>query len=294
LRNDYRMEQLKQQRYDDSIRHVTVLNDKRYHDSIENRIISEASKDGTVYVGNNMQIVSPKAKSVVEGYDKKISDVQKNCEKIVQNVYSRANEAMENVNQKTADLEKTVDKITNAYEAKVKEITATNTGTAIAQNALQTASNEARTAAYTPTTSNSAVTARNNTYGRTVNYNTTSRIVIDVDKSERTIDVYAEGNDGNITSLGIYSRASFPSNGGPLDGVYNVKNKGRRSGELYPGFLAIDDPVGISGEGENRAHLDEILEGRNANKSGLRVPNSVFDRLANLVDTKNTVVYVHE
>ncbi|MGV8171792.1 MAG: hypothetical protein ACP5OA_03820 [Candidatus Woesearchaeota archaeon] len=123
---------------------------------------------------------------------------------------------------------------------------------------------------------------------------TPSYYMIDADRSDGEIQVYGICNDGSKRFLSITSKASFASNGGPADGTYTLRNKGTRSGELYPGFLAMDDPVGISGAGEYNQYLDQIQQGALANKSGIRVPNEIYTTLARLVDEKKTIINVHE
>ncbi|MGV8141689.1 MAG: hypothetical protein ACP5NW_04595 [Candidatus Woesearchaeota archaeon] len=118
--------------------------------------------------------------------------------------------------------------------------------------------------------------------------------LIDADKSDGEINVYGVCNDGSAKHLSITSKASFAMSGGPNDGKYALWNKGIRYGDLYPGFLAIDDPVGISGAGENNEHLEEIQNGDWANKSGIRVPNEIYTKIARLVDEKKTIIHIHE
>jgi hypothetical protein len=118
--------------------------------------------------------------------------------------------------------------------------------------------------------------------------------MIDADKSDGEIQVYGMSSDGSKKFLSITSKASFASNGGPTDGSYILRNKGARSGELYPGFLEMDDPVGISGAGEYNQYIEQIQQGALANKTGIRVPNEIYDKIARLVDEKKTIINVHE
>jgi hypothetical protein len=118
--------------------------------------------------------------------------------------------------------------------------------------------------------------------------------LIDLDKSDRWLSVYAVYDNGSMNSLALSSRASFPVNGGPDEGEYYVENKGSRDGELYPGFLSINDPVGISGAGDYNQYLDAILDGALINKTGIRIPNEIYARLAQAVDTKPTIISIHE
>jgi len=118
--------------------------------------------------------------------------------------------------------------------------------------------------------------------------------LIDADKSDGIIHVYGVLKNGSRIDLDIASKASFAMSGGPSDGNYVLRNKGARRGDLYPGFLDMDDPIGISGAGEYNQHIEEIREGRLANRTGIRVPNEIYAKLARLVDEKKTVVYVHE
>jgi hypothetical protein len=117
---------------------------------------------------------------------------------------------------------------------------------------------------------------------------------IDADKSDGEIQVYGIFNDGTKKHLSIASKASFAMDGGPVDGSYVLRNKGARYGELYPGFLEMDDPVGISGAGQDNQYLEEIQDGALANKTGIRVPNEIYDRIARLVDERKTIINVHE
>jgi len=121
-----------------------------------------------------------------------------------------------------------------------------------------------------------------------------SYYLIDADKSDGEIQVYGVFNDGSKRFLDIASKASFAMNGGPANGTYTLVNKGARSGELYPGFMAMDDPVGISGAGDYNQHLGEIQQGAFANRSGIRLPNEIYIDVAGLVDQKKTLVYVHD
>jgi len=133
------------------------------------------------------------------------------------------------------------------------------------------------------------VTNNSNTKNKPVNY-----YLIDVDKSDRFISVYAVYNDGSTNSLNISSKASFPSNGGPDDGNYYIKDKGARAGELFPGFLSINDPIGISGAGEYNQYLEDIQNGLLTNKTGIRVPNDIYNKLAQVVNTKETIINIHD
>lgn len=118
--------------------------------------------------------------------------------------------------------------------------------------------------------------------------------LVDVDKSDRLLTVYGVYDDNSRSSLNISSRASLSASGGPDNGKYFLRNKGSRDGELFPGFLSIDDPVGISGAGENNQYLSDIQHGALTNKTGIRIPNEVYNRIANYVDTKKTMIYIHD
>jgi hypothetical protein len=147
------------------------------------------------------------------------------------------------------------------------------------------------------------VSRRRDASGNTNNNNLVAKVsetpvlsyyLIDADKSDGEIRVYAVRNDGSRKPLSISSRASFASNGGPADGNYTLRNKGVRYGDLYPGFLEMNDPVGISGAGDQNQYLDDIQEGAMANKTGIRVPNEIYSKIARLVDEKKTVISVHD
>ncbi|MGV8087346.1 MAG: hypothetical protein ACP5N1_06975 [Candidatus Woesearchaeota archaeon] len=118
--------------------------------------------------------------------------------------------------------------------------------------------------------------------------------IIDVDKSSRKIALYGAYINGDKNFLNVSSNASFPTNGGPDNGEYVAKNKGDRSGELFPGFIAIDDPVGITGAGEYDQYIDDIKRGALTNKTGIRVPNDVYNRLLTYVTNKETIVHIHD
>lgn len=143
---------------------------------------------------------------------------------------------------------------------------------------------------HTTTPSNSNLSKLSNTNSKL----SLDHYLIDVNKTYRSISIYEIYSNGTINSLNIASKASFPTNGGPENGEYILQNKGSRTGELFPGFIAINDPIGISGAGENNQYLKDITNGALTNKTGLRVPNEIYEQLAQIVDTKETTISIHD
>jgi hypothetical protein len=132
-----------------------------------------------------------------------------------------------------------------------------------------------------------------NIFDRSISKGTIEKYIIDVDKSKKTVGVYVL-EDGITKFTGVESKASFPSNNWPDDGHYSLKDKGYRFGNLYPGFIAIADPIGITGAGENNEYLEDIAEGLSTNKTSIRVPNDIYLKLSNFVTKSNATMYVHE
>jgi|GEM_PF-4984125 len=130
--------------------------------------------------------------------------------------------------------------------------------------------------------------ANNNSESKDITY-----YLIDADKSERKITVYGIYNDGSKIKLGVESRASFTKTHGPRSGVYRLSDKGSRDGNMYPGILEMEESVGITGAGDHNQYLDNIVHGAYSNNKGIRIPNGIYMQLSSLVNSKKTLIDVH-
>ena len=114
-----------------------------------------------------------------------------------------------------------------------------------------------------------------------------------VDKSEHSLMLYSKFNDGN-SALKFSYGVSIAWDNGPPAGDYLVKSINERDGELYPGVIKLTDKIVITGSGMNSEHDSEILNKKNANKTGIRLLNSNYKSLESTIENHKILVTVKD
>jgi hypothetical protein len=233
----------------------------------------------TLYIREFFNKASETTKAIEETYTKALVDNSKKYEKLLEKSSAEYNNTFNDLREQNDNLQKTLEEFKNV------------------QNKILSSDNSTRDVIRQKHITNLEKLTTTNNRTEDSEFSESflpSYYMIDADKSDGEIQVYGICSDGSRRFLNITSKASFASNGGPADGNYILRNKGARGGELYPGFLEMDDPIGISGAGEYNQYIEQIQQGALANKTGIRVPNEIYSKIARLVDEKKTIIDVHE
>ena len=113
--------------------------------------------------------------------------------------------------------------------------------------------------------------------------------LIEIDKSDNTLKLYDNQGREEYSCPVILAR-----NGGPPNGLYEVKSVQQRSGDLYPGFIRLEGVIGISGSGEYSQYDDDIMNSRNTARTGIRTYNDSFSRIISEISGSDAKVRVVE
>jgi hypothetical protein len=268
-------------------------------DSIDAVLRLNAPKDtSTLDISDLIHKTMETSKAMEEKYQ----NITSNNSKILEAMLEKKNEqyiaAVNVLRENTEKLQNTIEELQNVRTVVVpvdnsSNIVSKQSNTSTSNSRNYFSANNA--ASINSSVNLERITSQNTSSSAGVSENlVSSYYLIDADKSNGEIQVYGVYTDGSKKYLSIVSKASFAMNGGPANGNYVLRNKGARDGALYPGFLEMNDPIGISGAGEYNQYLDDIQNGALANKTGIRVPNEVYAKIARLVDEKKTVINVHE
>lgn len=231
----------------------------------------------TAYLDKTVSELYASNNSIKSEYESMISNTAAKYERSLDSIANQNKAIVENMNSKIIEQKSEFDKRLNEIDA------VTN-----AKNNFSYKNNKVST--NNPSSNIERVVRNENIDDKKI----FDYYIIDVDKSSRKVALYGAYTNGDRNFLNISSNASFPMNGGPDNGEYIAKNKGDRSGELFPGFIAIDDPVGITGAGEYNQYIDDIKKGALTNKTGIRVPNEVYNRILTYINNKETLVHIHD